>query len=79
MGRTITLDDDVAEKLEAEAERSQRPATDVANEALRKALVNPNEHRNRFVVRPFDLGVRAGVNFDCAWKLLDEVEGPDEK
>ncbi len=39
MTTTLTLDDDVARRLEAEASRSGRPFEQVANEYLRVALV----------------------------------------
>ena len=39
MGTTLTLDDDVAARLETEANRSGRPFEQLANEYLRVALV----------------------------------------
>jgi hypothetical protein len=39
MKRTLTLDDDVASRLETEASRSGRPFEQLANEYLRVALV----------------------------------------
>lgn len=39
MSTTLTLDDDVARRLEAEASRSGRPFEQLANEYLRVALV----------------------------------------
>jgi len=39
MSTTLTLDDDVARRLEAEVSRSGRPFEQLANEYLRVALV----------------------------------------
>jgi hypothetical protein len=72
---TITLDDDVAEKLDAEARRKGAPLSQVVNEHLRQHDSETSQPRRPFRVRAKDLGAVPGVNFDCAWSLLDDGEG----
>ncbi|HJQ39128.1 MAG TPA: hypothetical protein VKB93_18475 [Thermoanaerobaculia bacterium] len=74
MGKTVTLDDDVAEKYDEKATRDGVSLDRVVNDTLRKE--NGDAPRKRFVVRARNLGVRPGVNFECAWKLLDELDEP---
>jgi hypothetical protein len=79
MRTTLTLDDDVASKLKAEARRAGRPFRDVVNETLRLGLVNrkPPPALAPFKVVARDLGeVRPGLSFDNIAELLEQVEGP---
>jgi hypothetical protein len=74
---TITLADDVAEKLEQER-RSGTAVDEAVKEAVRKVLEPaPAKTSRPFVVHARDLGARPDVNFDCAWKLLDELDVRD--
>lgn len=79
MRTTITLDDDVAVKLRAEARRTGRPFKTVLNECLRVAL-SAGRGRARpasFRVDARDLGaLRPGLSLDNVAELLDLVEGP---
>jgi hypothetical protein len=74
MGRTITLDDDVAEKLEVEAARSQRPVKDLANDVLRREL-----DRKPFRIEGPFVRSLPGVSFENIEELLDEAEGLTRK
>ena len=79
MRTTLTLDDDVAAKLKAEARRAGRPFRDVVNEALRHGLANRKGPRAqaRFKVVARDLGeARPSLSFDNVAELLEQVEGP---
>lgn len=62
---TIEFEDDVAVKLEREAERVGKTRDEIVNEVMRDGLPE-----GEFYVR--DLGARPGVNFDCAWELLGQ-------
>ena len=73
---TITLDDDVAEKLEQER-RSGTAVDEAVKEAVRKVLEPVPVEARPFIVHARDLGARPDVNFDCAWKLLDELDVRD--
>ena len=82
MQTTITLDEDVAAKLRAEARRTGKPFKTVLNECLRVAL---SAGRGRacptsFRIEPRDLGaLRPGLSLDNISELLDLVEGPEAR
>ncbi len=75
MRTTITLDADVAQKLQEEARKTGRPFKQVVNEFLRLGFTvkRPGKHE-RLVVR--DVGFRLGVDFTSASELIDRLEGP---
>ncbi len=78
MRTTLTLDDDVASKLKAEARRTGRPFKEVVNETLRSGLVI---RQKPSVKRPFkvvarDLDCRPGLSLDNIGDLIEHVEGP---
>lgn len=78
MRTTLTLDDDVAAKLKAEARRTGRPFRDIVNETLRHGLVTrqtaPAQQPFKVVAR--DLGLRQGLSLDNIAELIEQVEGP---
>ncbi len=78
MRTTLTLDDDVAAKLELEARRSGRSFKETVNELLRLALSarRKQQRRRPFTVRARDLGLRPGLEYDNVGDLLEQVEGP---
>lgn len=81
MRTTLTLDDDVAAKLTAEAKKSGRSFKDVVNSCLRAAL---NAKRTtapapRFKVRARELEPLPGMSFDNVEALLDQLEGPTRR
>jgi predicted transcriptional regulator len=74
---TLTLDDDVSAKLEAEARRTGKSFRQTVNEALRAGL-NARRVRPpavRFVVRARALGLRRGLSMDNVGQLLEHAEG----
>lgn len=79
MRTTLTLDDEVAAKLRAEARKTDRTFRETVNEALRRGLAAPRAAavRRRFTVEARDLGeLRAGLSLDNLGDLLERVEGP---
>jgi len=78
MRTTLTLDDDVYAKIEAEVRRSGRPYKVVVNDLLRRALVSkePEGKKSRLKIRARSLGRRPGLNYDNIGELLEQVEGP---
>lgn len=79
MRTTLTLDDDVAARLQAEARKSGRPFKVVVNEYLRAGLAQRQTAKKAapFKVEPFDLGgPRSGRSYDDIGALLEEAEGP---
>ncbi|MDQ6932494.1 MAG: TraY domain-containing protein [Candidatus Eremiobacteraeota bacterium] len=81
MRTTLTLDEDVAAKLEAEARRSGRSFRMVVNETLRLGLLRPPRSPSvpPFKVRPKRLGLRAGLSYDNIEELLDLAEGQSRR
>jgi len=79
---TLTLDDDVAARLQAEARRSARPFRVVVNETLRTGLAQRRvaSKSGAFRVEPVDLGVlRRGVELDSIANVLQQIEGPQHR
>jgi hypothetical protein len=66
---TITLDDDVAEKLEKEARQTGTSLDQAATDAMRRALTQPK----KFVVRTFDMG-KPLIDLECTSRALDELD-----
>ena len=82
MRTTVTLDEDVAVKLRAEARRTGKPFKTILNECVRVAL-SASRGRARppsFRIAPRDLGaLRPGLSLDNVSELLDLVEGPEAR
>jgi plasmid stability protein len=79
MRTTLTLDEDVAAKLKAEARRSGRSFRETVNEALRRGLARSRSAvpRAPFRVVARDLGtLRPGLSIDSVADLIEQVEGP---
>lgn len=78
MRTTLTLDDDVAEKLRAESRRSGKPLKQIVNEYLRlglNACRTPKEVPP-FIVKAYPMGLHEGLNYDDVGELLERIEGP---
>lgn len=78
MRTTLTLDDDVAARLQLEARRSGRPFKTVVNEHLRSSLAQRAALQAipPFKVEPRKLGGSVdGVSYDNVGALLEEIEG----
>ena len=78
MRTTITLDDDVAEKLQVEMRRRRSTNfKETLNDVLRRGLLARRElaAAKPFKVRARRLGIKAGLNYDNIGELLEQVEG----
>ena len=78
MRTTLTLDDDVAARLQAEARHSGRPFKSIVNEHLRAALSQREAFKAAppFKVEPRSFGgPLPGVSYDDVGAILDHVEG----
>jgi hypothetical protein len=78
MRTTLTLDEDVAAKLKAEARRAGRPFREIVNELLRRGLANQRitARRQTFRVAARDLGdLKPGLSLDNVAELIDQMEG----
>ena len=78
MRTTLTLDDDVAAKLRAEARQSGKPVKQIVNDCLRLGLSARSKAASvpPFKVKTRPLGLRPGFSYDCVWKLIEQIEGP---
>lgn len=81
MRTTLTLDDDIAAKLEADVRKSGRSFKETVNHFLRLGL---NTHKTtkapkRFKVKARPLGERPGLDYDDVWGLIEQLEGSSNK
>ena len=71
---TIKLDEELAAKVQREAERTGTAPEEVLKDAARRGFREPFEIKGPFATS------RPGVgSFDCISRLLEEVEGPEWK
>jgi hypothetical protein len=73
MRTTVTLDDDLAARLQRAARERGVPFKEVLNEALRRGLDSKRVAR-RYRIRPRKMQLRAGVDLDKALRLSAELE-----
>ena len=78
MRTTLTLDDDIAARLQDEVRRTGQPFKTVVNELLRTGLAQCTAAKNvePFKVEPFSSKITPGLSLDSISTLLEEVEGP---
>lgn len=79
MRTTLTLDEDVAAKLQSESRRTGRTFREVVNETLRRGLAQRSSGPPAapFHVVTRDLGeLQPGLTLDNVSELLEQVEGP---
>lgn len=72
---TLTLDDDVADRLAREARRTGQTYRAVVNTTLRRGLEAPAATKP-FRVRASSMGLRPGMDLDDIEGLLDRLDGP---
>jgi len=78
MRTTLTLDEDVAQRLQAESRRTGRSFKEIVNEYLRMSLAQSKalKSMSTFRVAAADLGGPAGTaSYDDVEALLEESEG----
>lgn len=75
---TLTLDEDVAEKLRAEVRRTGHSFKEVVNSLLRIGLLarTTGESPPPFRIEARPLGRRPGLDYDRVSELIEQVEGP---
>ena len=76
MRTTLTLDPDVAQRIEQEVRRKGKTLKTVVNDALRTGLGLAQEKRSSrpFRVKPHDFGFKPDINLDKINQLVDELE-----
>ena len=74
---TITLDEDVRAKLQAEMRKTGKSFKETVNETLRWGLSARRKAVSKpFEIRAWDMGLKPGYNLDKTWELIEEIEGP---
>jgi hypothetical protein len=82
MRTTLTLDDDVAVRLEQERRRRRTSLKSVLNDVLRAgldALQTPKRARQPFQTKGFDLGPSLVGSLDNIEEVLSRAEGEDHR
>lgn len=82
MRTTITLDEDVEKKLDAEVRRQKDTSfKDVVNETLRIGLLTKRELKaaEPFKVAARPMGRMPGLNYDNIGDLIEHLEGASHK
>ncbi len=77
----MTLDDDVAARLEREVRATGKSFKTVLNETLRQALARPRKAAAiaPFVLEARELGVHPGLDYSDTESLLEVAEGPEHR
>jgi len=81
MRTTLTIEEDVAAKLQKKLKKSVgKTFKDIVNETLRLGLLAENDLKRieKFQVRSRALGVNKGLNYDNIGELIEQIEGANE-
>jgi hypothetical protein len=75
---TVTLDDDVIERVRDHSKAKGIPFREALNDLLRLALATQKsmEKKPKFKIKPFNLGYRPGLPYDDIEALIEYGEGP---
>ena len=78
---TVTLDDDVIERVKHESRLRGVSFRDTLNDLLRTALlkVDAKPRRRKLQIRPVHMGYRPGLNHDSVEALLEYAEGAEHR
>jgi hypothetical protein len=78
---TLTIDEDLAAKINAEMRRSGKTFKQTVNDALRLGLSVQKDLKTEssFKVRARSLGTYPGLNYDNIGELLEHIEGPSHR
>jgi hypothetical protein len=77
---TVTLDNDVLERVKRESRARGTSFRQTLNDLLRSALLNPSApQRSGFRIQPFHMGYRPGLNYDSTESLLEYAEGDQHR
>jgi hypothetical protein len=76
MTMTVTLDPDVAERIEQEVRRAGKPAEALVNDVLRTrlGLERKASAQEPFRVKPHDFRFAPGLDLDKMNQLVDDLE-----
>jgi hypothetical protein len=79
MTKSVTLNPDVAQRVEQEVRRAGKPAQAVVNDALRShfGLERKISTQEPFDVKPHDFSFAAGLDLDKMSQLVDSLEAAE--
>jgi hypothetical protein len=74
---TVTLDEDVIERVRRHARSRGKPFKEALNELLRAGLVAAESRpaKGRFHIKAFRMGYRPELNYDDVESLVEYLEG----
>ena len=78
---TVTLDNDVIERVKLQSKERGVSFRDTLNDLLREAL-NSQAHppvRRTLRIEPISMGYRPGLNYDHIESLIEYSEGPEHR
>ncbi len=78
---TVTLDDDVLERVKRQSRSRGASFRETLNALLREALLNleTQPRRGTLKIKPIHMGYRAGLNYDDIESLLEYGEGKQHR
>ena len=76
---TLTLDDDVADRLARETQRTGKPYRAVVNAALRRGLDAAVDASEVFHLDAAEMRRRPGFDLENIEDLLDRLDGPQRR
>jgi hypothetical protein len=78
---TVTLDNDVLERVKQQSRSRGKPFRETLNDLLRAALIDAEAQPRHRVLRiePHHGGYYPGLNYDCIEALLEHAEGVNHK
>jgi hypothetical protein len=77
---TVTLDDDIMDRVKRESRSRGASFRDTLNDLLRAALSLENQPRRRTLkIKPAHMGYRRGLNYDDVESLLEYGEGEQHR
>ncbi|MBV9760093.1 MAG: hypothetical protein JO340_05985 [Acidobacteriaceae bacterium] len=79
---TVTLDEDVLNRVKDESKASGRSFRETLNELVRDGLAakqNVKQRKREFRINPIHTGARRDLNYDCIPTLLEQLDGPEHR
>ena len=78
---TVTLDEDVLERVRCESRMRGLPFRETLNELLRAGLLQSagRPRRKTFRIKPVHMGYRPGLPYDDVAALIEHAEGPEHR
>ena len=76
MRTTLTIEPDVAQEIRQRMAEKKLPLKRVVNDALRLGLskTSKKERTTHFVVKPWPLGLKPGIDYDKLGQYLDQLD-----